>query len=174
MKEFHISEIKKWLPKLNAGDEILLSGTVYTARDAAHKKIKELLFAGKEPPFPLDGAVIYYAGPTPPTSGLCTGSFGPTTSSRMDPYMPLFLQHGLVATIGKGNRSLAAREAMKEHGTVYFCAVGGAGALYAKATKEMEIIAFPELGCESVKRVVLDKFPLFTAIDSKGKSIFDR
>ncbi len=174
MKEYRISNIKEWLPTLRAGDEILLSGVVYTARDAAHKLLKKLIEDGGALPFPLSGAVIYYAGPTPPTADLCAGSFGPTTSSRMDPYMPLFLENGLAATIGKGNRAPYVTEAIKMHKSAYFCAVGGAGALYAKAVKRLDVIAFPELGCESVKRLEIEKFPLFVATDSEGNSIFNR
>ncbi len=174
MTEYNTADLRDRLSELKAGDEILLSGVIYTARDAAHKRIAALLQSGDALPFPLLGAVIYYAGPTPETGELPAGSFGPTTSSRMDPYMPLFLENGLLASIGKGDRAESVYRAMKENESVYFAAVGGAGALYATAVKSIDSIAFPELGCESVKRVVIDKFPLFVAIDSNGNSIFKR
>lgn len=174
MKEYFTENIEEWLPTLKAGEEILLSGRIYTARDAAHKRISACIKNGDPLPFPLQNAVIYYAGPTPKTAGIPAGSFGPTTSSRMDPYMPELLQNGLAATIGKGDRSTPVYDAMKENKSVYFSAVGGAGALYATKVKSMEVIAFEELGCESVKSVIIDNFPLFVAIDANGSSIFKR
>ena len=174
MKEYFTENIAEWLPLLKAGEEILLSGQIYTARDAAHKRIAACIKENKPLPFALKDAVIYYAGPTPKTGDIPAGSFGPTTSSRMDPYMPLFLQNGLAATIGKGDRTAAVYDAMKAHKSVYFCAIGGAGALYATKVKSIDVIAFDELGCESVKSVIIDKFPLFVAIDAEGNTIFKR
>lgn len=158
--------------KLRAGDIVYLSGTVYTARDAAHKRIAQALHGGKELPFDLRGATVYYAGPTPAREGTPIGSCGPTTSSRMDVYAPELLDRGLCGMIGKGKRNEAVVEAIKRNGGVYFCAIGGAGALAAKCIKECEVIAYDELGCESVKRLTLEKFPVYVANDTLGGTIF--
>lgn len=166
------SQLKEKASELRAGDRVILSGTVYTSRDAAHKKIVALISEGGELPFELDGACIYYAGPTPAPKGLPIGSCGPTTSGRMDPFAPLLLDKGLAAMIGKGGRDKAVCDAIIRNNAVYLCAVGGAGALAAKCVKECEEIAFFELGCESVKRIVLDSFPLIVGIDCKGGSLF--
>ncbi|MGN1095487.1 MAG: FumA C-terminus/TtdB family hydratase beta subunit, partial [Eubacteriales bacterium] len=163
--------IRETAKTLRAGQSILLSGTVYTARDAAHKKICALLENGEKTPFPLEDAVIYYAGPTPAPEGRPIGSCGPTTSSRMDAFAPILIEKGVAATIGKGNRSPSVVEAMKKHGAVYLCAVGGAGAIAAKSIKSVEIIAFPELGCEAVRKMHVEDFPLIVGIDSTGGSI---
>lgn len=165
------SRLKELAPKLKAGDRVLLSGTVYTARDAAHKRITELLNKGKALPFDLNGACIYYAGPTPTPPGLAIGSCGPTTSSRMDPYAPLFLDKGLAAMVGKGPRSQDVVDAIIRNKAVYLCAVGGAGALAAKCITSCEVIAFEDLGCESVKRLNFNNFPLIVAIDCEGRNI---
>ena len=174
MKEWILnsSYLKEKVPLISAGDRILLSGTVYTARDAAHKRIVALLENGDALPFSLNGAAIYYAGPTPTPSNMAIGSCGPTTSSRMDCYSPLMLKYGQKAMIGKGNRNSEVVESMKMNGAVYFAAVGGAGALYSECVKSCEIIAFPELGCESVKKLTVENFPLLVAIDSKGNSLY--
>ena len=158
MAVIHIStaELKEKISEIHAGDEVFLSGTVYTARDAAHKRIRALLEAGKPLPFPLEGAVIYYAGPTPERPGSPIGSCGPTTSSRMDVYTPQLVQ------------------AIVKNKAGYFCAIGGAGALAAMAVKKMDVIAFEELGCESVKRLEIQEFPVLCAIDSCGVNLFDR
>ena len=155
-------------------ERILLSGTVYTARDAAHKRMLSLLREGKPLPFPLEGAVIYYAGPTRAPEGLPIGSCGPTTSSRMDVYAPELLDRGLACMIGKGGRSPEVVEAVVRNRAVYLCAIGGAGALACRHIKSCEVIAFPELGCESVKRLEFDGFPLICAIDSAGGNIFKK
>ncbi len=139
------SEIKKYAPKLNAGSRILLSGTVYTARDAAHKRIMQLMAEGKPLPFDLNGAVIYYAGPTGAPDNLCIGSCGPTTSSRMDVFTPAMLDAGLAAMVGKGGRSVEVCEAIKRNGAVYLCALGGAGALACRCITSCEVIAFEDL-----------------------------
>ena len=157
---------------LKAGDLILLSGTVYTARDAVHKRIAALIREGKELPFPLVDSVIYYAGPTPATGNLAIGSCGPTTSSRMDPYIPLFYENGTRITIGKGDRSPQVYDTIKCYRGLYLCAIGGAGALACQAIKSAEVVAFPELGCESVKKLQIENFPLFVGIDAMGNSIF--
>lgn len=166
------SEIKSRAGELKVGDRVLLSGTAYTARDAAHKRMDALLDEGKPLPFELDGAVIYYAGPTPTPEGLPIGSCGPTTSGRMDAFTPRLLDLGLGAMIGKGPRSEKVKEAIIRNGSVYLCAVGGAGALAAKCVKKCEVIAFEDLGCESVKKLELDAFPLTVAIDREGNDIF--
>ena len=170
--KLHTSELKSAIPDLQAGDRVLLSGTVYTSRDAAHKRIFSLLDQGAQLPYSLDGAVIYYAGPTPAQKGMAVGSCGPTTSSRMDPYAPRLLDLGLAAMIGKGERSQEVIDAIVRNRAAYFCAVGGAGALIACCIKEAKEIAFPDLGCESVKRMIIQDLPVFTAIDSAGRSIF--
>jgi fumarate hydratase subunit beta len=160
--------------QLRAGDRVLLSGTVYTARDAAHKRICALLERGEPLPFPLEGACIYYAGPTPTPPGRVIGSCGPTTSGRMDPFTPRLLEQGLCGMIGKGERSAAVCAAMQTHGAVYFCAIGGAGALAAQCVAACEEIAFLDLGCESIKRLELRDFPLVVAIDAFGGNLFLR
>lgn len=172
MTELNTSELKERAKTLKAGDKVLLSGVVYTSRDAAHKRIKELLDKGEPTPYELSGAAIYYAGPTAAKDGMVIGSCGPTTSSRMDVYAPEFLDRGLSAMIGKGERSESVCEAIRRNGAVYFCAIGGAGALACKCITECEVIAFEDLGCESVKRLVFDKFPLIVAVDSSGGNIF--
>ena len=158
--------------KLSAGDRVLLSGPVYTARDAAHKRIFALLDKGEALPFELNGATVYYAGPTPTPPGLAIGSCGPTTSSRMDVFAPRLLDLGLKCMIGKGNRSPAVADAIRRNGAVYLCAIGGAGALAAKCVRSLEVIAFDDLGCESVKRLMFEDFPLLAAIDCRGGSLF--
>lgn len=166
------SELKDKAKILNAGDRVVLSGIVYTSRDAAHKRIVSLIKEGEKLPFELDGACIYYAGPTPAPEGLPIGSCGPTTSGRMDPFAPLLLDNGLTAMIGKGGRSESVVEAIKRNNAVYLCAIGGAGALAAKCVEKCEEIAFFDLGCESVKRIVLNSFPLIVGVDCHGGSMF--
>lgn len=164
----------EWKNDVRAGDMIYLSGCVYTARDAAHKRIISMLDSKKPLPFKLENSFIYYAGPTPPVGKLKVGACGPTTSSRMDVYTPRLMDLGLAATIGKGKRSEAVRESIVKNSGLYLCAVGGAGALVAKSVKNLEVIAFDELGCESVKRLELFELPLFVGIDTSGESIFRR
>ena len=168
----NINEIKSRVSDLKAGDRVLLSGTVYTSRDAAHKRIFELLDSGERLPFELDGACIYFAGPTPTPEGMVIGSCGPTTSGRMDVYSPRLLDLGLAAMIGKGERNKAVCDAIVRNNAIYFCAVGGAGALCAKQIKSCEEIAFKDLGCESVKKLELEDFPVIVAIDSHGGNLF--
>ncbi len=170
--KLHTDNLKSAIPSLCAGDRVFLSGTVYTARDAAHKRLFELLDSGLPLPFKIQNCVIYYAGPTPAKNDMPVGSCGPTTSSRMDSFSPRLLRLGMCAMIGKGNISVPVVEAIKENGAVYFCAVGGAGALIAKHITAAEEIAFPELGCESVKRMTVLGLPLFVGTDSRGNSIF--
>ena len=159
--------------KLKAGDIVYLSGTLYTARDAAHKRLVDLILNGEELPFDLKGAVIYYVGPTPPKPGEPIGSAGPTTSYRMDPYAPILIEHGLKGMIGKGKRNQAVRDACKKHKAVYFGAVGGAAALIAKAIKKAEIIAYPELGPEAVRRIEVEDFPVVVVNDTYGNDLYE-
>lgn len=170
--KLHTSELEANIPSLHVGDRVLLSGTVYTARDAAHKRIFARLDTGVSLPFPLKDSVIYYAGPTPAQKGMAVGSCGPTTSSRMNPYAPRLLDLGLSAIIGKGEMSQDVMDALIRNHSVYFCAVGGAGAKIACCIKEAEELAFCDLGCESVKKLTIEKLPLITAMDSHGQSIF--
>ncbi len=176
MKEYYLdtNNINEWVEKLEKGDRVYLSGTIYTARDAAHKKIVALLEENKQLPFELQNSIIYYAGPTPEKNGLAVGSIGPTTSSRMDKFAPLLLDTGLKGMIGKGGRNTEVVDAMVRNKAVYFAAVGGAGALYSGAVTKCEVIAFEELGCESVKRLTVKDFPVTVAIDANGKSLFER
>lgn len=166
------SELSQFAKKLRAGDRVLLSGCVYTARDAAHKRIVGLIEEKKELPFDLNGASIYYAGPTPAPEGLPIGSCGPTTSSRMDPYAPLLLDMGLACMIGKGPRNKAVADAVMRNGAVYLCAIGGAGALAAQCITKCDVIAFEDLGCESIKRLKFKAFPLIVGIDCHGGTMF--
>ncbi len=170
--KIEVSDLKKTIPKLSAGDRILLCGTIYTARDAAHKRLFELLDSGKELPFGVSSSVIYYAGPTPAQPGMAVGSCGPTTSSRMDGFAPRLYDLGLAATIGKGERSAAVSEAIVRNRGVYLCAVGGAGALLARHILSAEEIAFSDLGCESIKIMTVNDLPLYVGIDCIGRSIF--
>lgn len=167
-----IAQLRSLAPSLKAGDKVLLSGVVYTSRDAAHKRINALIDEGSQLPYDLKDAVIYYAGPTPSPEGKPIGSCGPTTSGRMDRYAPRFLDLGLIGMIGKGERSDEVCEAIVRNGAVYFCAVGGCGALAASRIKSCEVIAFDDLGCESVKRLYIEDFPVVTAIDCHGGNIF--
>ena len=164
--------LKENIDLLHAGDKVILSGVVYTARDAAHKKIKALIEEEKPIPFDLDGAVIYYAGPTPAPQGLPIGSCGPTTSSRMDAFAPLLLDNGMLAMIGKGDRDKSVYDAIIRNKALYFSAIGGGGAIAAKSVIKAEVIAFEELGCEAIRRLEIKDFPLILAIDSKGNSVY--
>ena len=160
------------LAELKAGDTVLFSGTMYSARDAAHRRLQEMILADEKLPFELDGAVIYYAGPTPARLGYPIGSAGPTTSGRMDPYTPLLIEKGVVATVGKGPRSDEVIKAMTENGAVYLAAIGGAAALIAQCVKSAEVVAFEELGTEAIRKLTVEKLPLVVAIDAKGNSVY--
>lgn len=162
------------LDKLNIGDEVLIQGTVYTARDAAHKRMIEALDRGEELPFPIRGQIIYYVGPCPAPPGRVIGSAGPTTSGRMDNYAPLLLKQGLKGMIGKGPRNQEVIAAVKEHGAVYLAAIGGAGAYLSQRIKSAEMVAYPDLGPEAIMKLELNDFPCIVAIDSRGNSIYDR
>jgi fumarate hydratase subunit beta len=158
---------------LRAGDQVHLSGTVFTARDAAHQRFARALEAGEPLPFDPQGQVIYYVGPTPAPPGKVIGSAGPTTSARMDPFLRPLLARGLKGTIGKGDRSPEAVRAMSEYGAVYFVAVGGAGALLARHIRSCEVIAYPELGAEAVRKLIFREFPLIVAVDAHGGNLFE-
>jgi len=157
---------------LKAGDRVLISGTIYTGRDAAHKRIVEALQKGQDPPFPLEGAVIYYVGPSPAPPGRVIGAAGPTTSYRMDPFAPYLMARGLKAMIGKGKRSDEVKKAMQEHRAVYLAAIGGAGALMAQCIKQAEVIAYPDLGPEAVRRLVVQDMPLVLVNDVNGGDLY--
>ena len=159
--------------KLKSGDIVYLSGVMYTARDAAHKRLVDLILSGDELPFDVNGTVIYYVGPTPPKPGDPIGSAGPTTSYRMDPYAPILIEHGLKGMIGKGKRNEAVKEACKKYKAVYFGATGGAAALIAKAIKEAEVIAYPELGPEAVRRIEVEDFPVVVVNDVYGNDLYE-
>ena len=167
------SKLPELMPSLQAGDRVLLSGTIYTARDAAHKRLFALLDEGRPLPFSLDGALIYYAGPTPAQQGMAVGACGPTTSSRMNAFAPRLLDLGLGGIIGKGEMDEAVRAALVRNRRCYFAAVGGAGALIAKCIKQADVIAFDDLGCESVKRMTVEELPLTVAMDANGHSLYE-
>lgn len=164
---------KEAAASLRAGESVLLSGTVYTARDAAHKRLCALAAEGKPLPFPIQGAVIYFVGPTPARPGQAIGSAGPTTSYRMDAYSPTLIALGQRGMIGKGKRSPEVIAAMKEHGAVYFGAIGGAGALLSRCIKKAEIIAYEDLGAEALRRLEVEDLPAFVIIDSEGNNLYE-
>ena len=158
---------------LRVGDEVLISGVVYSGRDQAHKRLCELMDAGGELPIDLDGAVIYFVGPTPAATGRAIGSAGPTTSSRMDAFSPKLIAVGLKGMIGKGYRGDEVRGALKEYGAVHFATIGGAGALLSNHIVECEIVAYEDLGTEAIRRMVFEDFPAVVAYDSYGDSVYD-
>ncbi len=164
---------KEAVAPLRAGDRVLLSGTVYTARDAAHKRLMELLDRGQELPFPLPGSAIYYVGPTPEPPGRVIGSAGPTTSGRMDAYSPRLLDLGQPVMIGKGGRSRQVIEAIVRNGAVYLAAIGGAAALMSACVRSAETVCWEDLGCEAVRRLEVENMPLIVAIDSHGGNIYE-
>ncbi len=159
--------------ELRAGDSCLLSGVIYTARDAAHKRLCELLERGGELPLDLKDSVIYFVGPTPAKPGQAIGSAGPTTSYRMDAYSPALIAQGLTGMIGKGKRGSEVVEAMKEHGAVYFAAIGGCGALLSQCIKKAEVIAYEDLGAEAIRRLEVENFPAVVVIDSEGNNLYE-
>ena len=160
------------LAPLKAGDTVLLSGVVYTARDAAHKRMMELLDEGKPLPFPVEGAAVYYVGPTPERPGEVIGSAGPTTSGRMDAMSPRLLDLGNKIMIGKGGRNEAVQKAVVRNGAVYLAALGGAGALMAGSVESLEIIAWEDLGCEAVRRLIVKDMPLTVILDARGGDLY--
>lgn len=159
--------------QLRAGDSCLISGVIYTARDAAHKRLCELVAAGKELPFDVTDSIIYFVGPTPAKPGQAIGSAGPTTSYRMDAYSPAMIQCGQTGMIGKGKRGPEVIAAMKEHGAVYFGAIGGCGALLSKCIKKAEVVAYEDLGAEAIRRLEVEEFPAIVIIDSEGNNLYE-
>ena len=158
--------------ELRAGDSCLISGVIYTARDAAHKRLCELVAAGKELPLDVKDSIIYFVGPTPAKPGQAIGSAGPTTSYRMDAYSPTLIALGLTGMIGKGKRGAEVVDAMKEHGAVYFGAIGGCGALLSRCIKKAEVIAYDDLGAEAIRRMEVEDFPAVVIIDSQGNNLY--
>ena len=158
---------------LKAGDYVYISGTIYTARDAAHKRMYEALQNGQEVPMPLKNNIVYYMGPSPAREGRPIGSAGPTTSSRMDKYAPQLLDLGLLGMIGKGRRSSAVKEAVVRNGAVYFAAVGGAGALLSKSIREAEVVAYEDLGTEAIRKLTVEEFPVIVCMDSEGTDLYE-
>lgn len=159
--------------KLKAGDYVYITGTIYTARDAAHKRMQEALEKGEPLPLEMTHNVIYYMGPSPAREGRPIGSAGPTTASRMDKYAPELLDMGLIGMIGKGKRSDAVKEAIVRNGAVYFAAVGGAGALLSKSILSSEVLAYEDLGTEAIRRLEVKDFPVIVVIDSKGNNLYE-
>lgn len=163
---------KSVVEKLTAGDYVWISGVIYTARDAAHKRMQEALDRGERLPVDWKDNIIYYMGPSPAREGRVIGSAGPTTSSRMDPYTPRLLDMGLGGMIGKGKRSEQVSEAIVRNGAVYFAAVGGAGALLSKQIKKAEVVAYGDLGTEAIRRLEVEDFPVIVVIDKDGNDIY--
>ena len=159
--------------KLKAGDYVYITGTIYTARDAAHKRMYEALEKGESLPMEMKDNIIYYMGPSPAREGRPIGSAGPTTASRMDKYTPALLDMGLIGMIGKGKRSDAVREAIVRNGAVYFAAVGGAGALLSKSIKTSDVIAYDDLGTEAIRKLEVENFPVIVVIDSEGNNLYE-
>ena len=164
---------RETLKNLHAGDYVYISGTIYTARDAAHKRMIETLDEGRELPLDLKDNVIYYMGPSPAREGRPIGSAGPTTASRMDKYTPRLLDLGMGAMIGKGKRSQAVIDAIVRNGAVYFAAVGGAGAILSKCIKESEVIAYDDLGTEAIRKLTVENMPMIVVIDSEGNNLYE-
>ena len=162
------------IEKLTAGTQVLISGVIYTARDAAHRRLVQALDNGEKLPFDLRGQTLYYMGPSPARPGQIIGSAGPTTSSRMDVYTPRLIAAGIRAMIGKGSRSPAVKEAIKKNRAIYFATLGGAGALLARCIKQAEVIAYEDLGPEAILRLKIDQFPAIVANDVYGADLFER
>lgn len=171
--KLHTSEVEK-IKNLKAGDMVLLSGVIYTARDAAHKRMTDALTNGEELPLDIKDAIIYYAGPTPPKPGEVIGSCGPTTSYRMDKYAPTLLDEGQLGMIGKGLRNQDVIDAIKRNSGIYFAAIGGAGALISKSIKKAEVIAYEDLGAEALRRLEVEDLSLTVVIDKDGNNLYDR
>jgi len=159
--------------ELKSGDSCLITGVIYTARDAAHKRLCELVAQGKELPLDVENSIIYFVGPTPAKPGQAIGSAGPTTAYRMDAYSPTMIKMGQTGMIGKGKRSAEVIAAMKEHGAVYFGAIGGCGALLSKCIKKAEVIAYDDLGAEAIRRLEVEDFPVVVIIDSEGNNLYE-
>lgn len=159
---------------LSMGDMVHITGEIYTARDAAHIRMTELLTNGQPLPFDPNGAIVFYAGPCPAPEGIPIGSVGPTTAGRMDAHSPKLIANGLKAMVGKGLRNQAVRDAIVAHNGIYFAGAGGLGALMSKCVKKVEVVAFNDLGTEAIRRLTVENFPVIVAIDSKGQCIYDR
>lgn len=172
-KKLTLPITKEVADTLTAGDYVYLSGEMYVARDAAHKRMDELLNEGKDLPINIENAAIYYMGPSPAREGRPIGSAGPTTASRMDKYAPRLLDLGLTAMIGKGKRTPEVIEAVKRNHAVYFAAVGGAGALLSKCIKESEIVCYEDLGAEAIRKLEVVDFPVIVVVDSKGNNLYE-
>ena len=164
---------KETISELHSGDYLYLTGTIYTARDAAHKRMYESIGRNEELPFDISGNFIYYLGPTPAKPGMVIGSAGPTTSSRMDKYTPELLSRGLSGMIGKGKRSKAVIDSIVENGAVYMAAVGGAGALLSKCIKSSEVIAYEDLGTEAIRKLYVENLPVIVIVDSHGNNLYE-
>ena len=164
---------KETISELHSGDYLYLTGTIYTARDAAHKRMYESIGRNEELPFDISGKFIYYLGPTPAKPGMVIGSAGPTTSSRMDKYTPELLSRGLSGMIGKGKRSKAVIDSIVENGAVYMAAVGGAGALLSKCIKSSEVIAYEDLGTEAIRKLYVENLPVIVIVDSHGNNLYE-
>lgn len=162
------------IQSLHAGDSVLLTGTLYTARDAAHKRMHETLLAGDPLPFDLNNQTIYYVGPTPAKPGTVIGSAGPTTSERMDSYTPLLLHNGLKGMIGKGHRNQKVKDAIRQEGAVYFAAIGGSAALLAQRIKKTEVIAYDDLGTEAIRKMEVEQFPVIVINDAHGADFYEQ
>ena len=173
--EYHLTTpvTRETLAPLRAGDAVLLSGTVYTARDAAHGRLCELLKNGEEPPFPLAGSAVYYVGPTPEKPGEPIGAAGPTTSGRMDSFSPMLIERGQLLMIGKGRRNRVVKDAIVRCGAVYLGAMGGAGALMAACVRSCEIVCWEDLGCEAVRKLTVEDMPLTVVIDTQGNDLYE-
>jgi len=175
-----MSEMKRLEPplgqadvrSLKAGDEVLITGVIYTARDMAHKRMCEAIGAGQELPFELEGAIVYFVGPTPARPGRVIGAAGPTTSSRMDPFSPKLIAKGLRAMVGKGYRDDKVREALKRYGAVHLSAIGGAGALLSQHIVSAEVVAYEDLGTEAIRKLEVVDFPAIVAYDTKGETVY--
>ncbi|MGO5336713.1 Fe-S-containing hydro-lyase [Bilifractor sp. LCP19S3_H10] len=172
-RKMNVPMSREDIRSLHAGDYVYLTGTVYTARDAAHKRMKEAIDHGKELPFDVRGNIIYYMGPSPAREGRPIGSAGPTTAGRMDKYAPQLMDLGLSGMIGKGRRTQEVADAIVRNGCVYFAAVGGAGALLSKRILSSEVIAYDDLGTEAIRRLTIRDFPVIVAIDAEGNNIYD-
>ncbi len=173
MKVLHTPLSREDARTLRCGESCLITGTIYTARDAAHKRLCELAAKGDPLPFDIEGAIIYFVGPTPAKPGQVIGSAGPTTSYRMDAYSPALIPLGQTGMVGKGKRGEAVVDAMRQYGAVYLGAIGGLGALLGKCVKKAEVIAYPDLGAEAVRRLEVENFPVVVVIDSEGNNLYE-
>lgn len=173
MKVLHTPLSREDARALRCGESCVITGTIYTARDAAHKRLCELAAKGEPLPFDIEGAIIYFVGPTPAKPGQVIGSAGPTTSYRMDAYSPTLIALGQTGMIGKGKRGEAVVDAMRRYGAVYLGAIGGLGALLGKCVKKAEVIAYPDLGAEAVRRLEVENFPVVVVIDSEGNNLYE-